>query len=670
MGRSHFFEMMTQCVFLAVVLLSLSHVRAADDEMSSAYESGNSPLSITPQNTIACVIRATLYKTSSWERSSQDFGLPLDIDCSGNSTLEVNSFDLGAQRVVGKRHVLLDGSQTPPLGISSYGLEYLDNCVSLESLEIQRFVGDATLKLSCGGALLPNLTAVSLKNNELGILSGDTFHELPHLKLLQMQQNSLRFLEKLEGCAELEELAIQDEADLVLKDNDIIMQLSGLKKLRLRNLKKIENAFLSDLPENLTDLIIEDTAIQPGELFLTKGIAKLVNVTLTNCQLRSFALDPPRNLDIVHLNLSDNALVSFNISFQDGPSTLETLDLSRNKLQHLNFTWFYRTTSLRILYLQENNFHTFSLFQLGMLSPGTIQRIDLRSNELMSLREIEKANYPYWNPQLRLLIDDNPWSCQWLSDFSHTQPQLFRLFEYSKYISHINVNGLSCKPQEPPTEEPPKARRIMHVRINGSDSSIPVPHHTGNVSSFEVLYGNPVQLHRSQRSLALIIVFMLPLGIAFLFLLLYLYLHCERLFHLSYYVSGLPCFGGEKSSSGPRFVDHVDIVRYPIANGGGSPVDLETELPDGYETPVSGGASICNCAGHRESTCSRTHHVTYESLPAELPYQLYAEIKEQADENGDKDVMLAATPSSTAPIYDHLSFVEEMPKLDELRDIS
>ncbi|XP_016962321.1 uncharacterized protein LOC122818866 [Drosophila biarmipes] len=667
MGTSHFSEMMTQCVFVAVVSLILSHVRAAGEEtMSSAYGSISSPP--------ACVIRATLYMTPSARRSGQDFGLPLDIDCSGNHTLELGSFDLGAQRVAGKRHVLLDGSETPPLGISSYGLEYLDNCVDLESIEVQRFVGDATLKLSCGGALMPNLTTVSLKNNELGTLSEDTFQDLPHLKLVQLQHNSLRYLESLQGSVELEELYVQDENELVLKDNKFLLQLPGLRKLSLMNIKQIEGTFLNTLPQNLTDLTLKDAPIQPGDLILKDGIAKLVNVSLTNCQLRHFALDPPHNLDLVYLNLSGNALKSFNISFHDGPSTLITLDLSRNKLEQLNSTWFYRTTSLRSLYLQENHFHSLSLFQLGLLSPATIQHIDLRSNELMSFGETGKANYPYWNPQLRISIDDNPWSCQWLLDFYHSQPQLFRVFQYSKYISHINVNGLTCKPQEPPTEEPPKLRRIMHVRINGSesDSSIPVAHPQRNVSSFTVLYGNPVELHRSQRSLALIIVFMLPLGIAFLFLLLYLYLHCERLFHLSYYASGLPCFGGEKSSSGPRFVDHVDIVRYPIANGNGngSAVDLETELPDGYETPVSGGASICNCTGHRESACSRTHHVTYESLPTELPYQLYAEIKEQVDESGDPDEMLAASAAPTAPIYDHLSFVEEMPKLDELRDIS
>ncbi|XP_017075912.2 LOW QUALITY PROTEIN: uncharacterized protein LOC108111087 [Drosophila eugracilis] len=663
MGSSHFSEMMTQCVFLVVVLLILSHVRAAGDETSSAYES----VSLPPP--LACVIRATLYMTSYSERTSQDFGLPLDIDCSGNDSLELNSFDLGAKRVAGKRHVLLDGSQTPPLGISSYGLEYLDNCVDLESLEIQRFVGDSTLKLSCGGALIPNLTAVSLRNNELGTFSEDTFQHTPHLKLLQLQWNSLRYLERIKGCAELKDLYIQDEADLVLKDNGFLSQLPQLKKLRLEKIKRVEDAFLNTLPENLTDLVLEETPVKPGYLRLTKGIAKLVNVTLTNCQLRSFALDPPHNLDIIYLNLSGNALESFNVSFQSGPSTLQILDLSRNNLEHLNFTWFERTTSLRTLYLQGNLIHSLSLFQLGMVSPATIQHIDLRSNKLMSMRDIEKANNPYWNPQLRISVDGNPWSCLWFQKFSDTQFQLFRLFQYSKYIFHMNVKGLTCQPQEPPTEEPPKAVRIMHVRINGSDSSVPVPHPPGNVSSFTVLYGNPIELHRSQRSLALIIVFMLPLGIAFLFLLLYLYLHCERLFHLSYYASGLPCFGGEKSSSGPRFVDHVDIVRYPIANGS-SPVDLETELPDGYETPVSGGASICNCTGHRESACSRTHHVTYESLPTELPYQLYAEIKEPADENGEQGEVLALTPGPTAPIYDHLSFVEEMPKLDELRDIS
>ncbi|KAH8281541.1 hypothetical protein KR054_001310 [Drosophila jambulina] len=665
---------MTQCVFLVLVSpLILSHVlrgadcaAAADDDDDDLVTSGNATATSSSLVTPSCVIRATLYVSPSLSRSSGDFGLPLDIDCSGNFSQELSPFDLGAQRVAGKRHVLLDGSQTPPLGIASYGLEYLDNCVDLESLEIQRFVGDETLKLSCGGAQLPNLTVVTFKDNELGALRAETFQELPHLERLELKDNSLKYLEILSGGDALQELIIQDEKDLVLKDNDFIRHLTELRKLHLKNIKNIEDQFINFLPENLTELVIEDSPIQPGDLLLTQGITHLVNVSITNCQLRSFSLEPPRNLEITHLNLSSNALRFLRLSFLDGPSTLISLDLSRNQLKQLDMKWFSRMTSLERIFLQENHFHTLSLLHLlTRIAPATLYHLDLRSNELMSLKDGERANAAYWNPQLRLLIDGNPWSCQWLLNFSHTQPQLFRLFQYSKYISHINVNGLSCQPQEAPTEPPAKLQRIMQVRINGSEESgapVPVIHPPGNVSSFTVLYGNPVELHRSQRQGALIIVFMLPLGIALLFLLLYLYLHCERLFHLSYYASGLPCFGGGGEKTSSRFVDHVDIVRYPIGNGS-SPVDLEADpLPDGYETPVSGAASICNCTGnHRESACSRTHHVTYESLPAELPYQLYAEIKE--DQAEETDEMLAAKP--TAPIYDHLSFVEVVQPKEE-----
>ncbi|XP_017098008.3 uncharacterized protein [Drosophila bipectinata] len=663
MGRSSLFaETMTQCVGAVVILLILSHVLAADEEMASAYES-------------TCVIRATLYATSPLERSSQDFGLPLDIDCNGNRTLKSDRFDLGAQRVAGKRHVQVDGTGTPPLDIDSYGLEYLDNCLQLESLEIQRFVGDSTIKLSCDGAILSKLTAVSFENNELGTLSGDTFQKVPHLKVLKVQQNSLKYMEVLENATELEELLIKDETKLVLADKLVLQKLSMLKKVHLGNLKQIRNVFFEKIPENLTELVVRNTPIQPGELHLENGIQELVNITITDCRLSSFGLDPGGLLKVKKLNLSGNALKSLSYEYHNIPlysSDLEVLDLSRNQLEYLNRTWFYKMIALQRVYLQENRFHSMSLGDLVSIAPARIQLIDLRSNDLISLKDVARANDAIVSPP-RLWVDGNHWSCQWLLNFSHTEPMLFRLFQYTKYISHINVNGLSCEPLDPPTEAPPKVGRIMQVRINGtSEAYLPVPHPDTNVSSFTVLYGNPVELHRSQRNGALIIVFMLPLGIALLFLLLYLYLHCERLFHLSYYVSGLPCFGDEKSSSGPRFVDHVDIVRYPVANGSASPADVDIDVPDGYETPVSGAASICNCTGHRESACSRTHHVTYESLPTELPYQLYAEIKEQVEEEkcGESDGMLSSTPGPTAPVYDHLSFVEAAPKEDELRDIS
>ncbi|XP_022222429.2 uncharacterized protein LOC111074094 [Drosophila obscura] len=652
-------QTMTHCVGLfgcLCLLVFLSHVRAAaaaDDEMSSAYAS-----------TSTCVIRATLYMTPAWDRSDQDFGLPLDIDCSGNGTLEaLAAFDLGAQRVAGKSHVLLDGAHTPPLGVASYGLEYLDNCPHLQSLQIERFVGDSTLRLGCGGPILNKMIAVYLKNNDLGTLSGNSFEQLPHLRRLQIQGNSLRFMEPLLGCGILKELSIREEEQLVLRGGDIIAQLPQLKKLSFSRLKMIESEFFDELPENLTELVVQKTPIDKRSLRLTSGTSQLINVTIVDCQLNRFYLEPYENRKMLRLNLSSNTLISLEL----GESSLISLDLSRNQLGNLTSGWFRGLTRLQELRLQDNRLHTLSLGQLLQIAPQTLQLLDLRSNQLMSMKDVD-ARLEQQSMQLRMFIDGNPWSCQWLLNFSHSQPQMFRLLQYSKYISHINVNGLSCSPQEAPTEGPTKKERppgrIMHVSLN--NSFVPVPHPNTNVSSFTVLYGNPVELHRSQRSGALVIVFMLPLGIALLFLLLYLYLHCERLFHLSYYISGLSCFGDGKGSSQPRFVDHVDIVRYPIANGNGAArVDLEPALADGYETPVSGGASICNCTGHRDSSCSRTHHVTYESLPTELPYQLYAEIKELA-ENGETKGMLEGDAEPTAPIYDHLSFEEEGKQKEEL----
>ncbi|XP_034125255.1 uncharacterized protein LOC117581896 [Drosophila guanche] len=629
----------THCVMLCLwqcLLLFLSHVRAtaatADDELSSAYA-----------ETFTCVIRATLYMTPAWDRSAQDFGLPLDIDCSRNSTLEaLTAFDLGAQRVAGKSHVLLDGTQTPPLGVASYGLEYLDNCPQLQSMQIERFVGDSTLRLGCGGPILNKMTAVSIRNNELGTLSGHSFEQLPHLRCLRMESNSLRYMEPLLGCEELQELSIRQEQQLALKDAQVLAQLPQLQKLQLRQLKLIAAEFFDLMPDNLTELSVESTKIGKGSLLLANGTSQLINVSFVDCQLQGFGLVHKGNQSLLHLNLSGNALSSLELA----ESSLLTLDLSRNQLVNLNSSWFVGLPQLQELRLQQNRLQTLSLLQLLQIAPKTLQHLDLRSNQLMSLKDVEQQQQqqPQQSLQPRMSIDGNPWSCQWLLNFSHSQPQLFRLLRYSKYISHINVNGLSCSPQAAPTKPARPLGRIMLVASNSS--FVPVAHPNTNVSSFTVLYGNPVELHRSQRSGALIIVFMLPLGIALLFLLLYLYLHCERLFHLSYYMSGVSCFGSGKSTSQPRFVDHVDIVRYPIANGN---LDLEPALEDGYETPVS-----CNCAGHRDSSCSRTQHVTYESLPAELPYQVYSEIKELPEQGETKEM-----PAPTAPIYDHLSFGEE-----------
>lgn len=604
----------------------------------------------------ACLIRATLYVTAAKERNDQDFGLPLDIDCgnsSSSSQAKLPTFDLGAQRVAGKLHVLINGSQTPPLGVASYGLEYLDNCQQLQTAQIVGFVGDATLQLSCAGKQLQGMRELSLLQNELGTLSGNSFELVPHLQQLLLEGNSLRLLESPQGCEELQQLVVRHEHHLALRSVELLEKLQQLQRLELSQLKLIEAQFLAKLPGQLLELSVLQTPIEPGQLRLENGSELLINLTLFQCDLTSFSLLESSE-SLLHLNLSDNALRQLELGEN---SSLLSLDLSGNHLQSLNSSWFAHMARLRSLHLQRNELHRISLLQLLRLSPYTLLQLDLSSNQLLRLEDAQRARWDQTR-SLRIRIDDNPWSCQWLLNFSHAQPQLFRLFSYAKYISQINVNGLSCKPQQQEQEQEEQQLDVVYLSTSRPSAASHNSHL--NVSSFTVLYGNPVEQPHSQRSEALIIVFMLPLGIALLFLLLYLYLHCERLFHWSFYSGGLGCFGGNKATRGQRFVDHIDIVRYPVVNGSLG-VELEPQ-PDGYETPLSGAPSICNCATHRQSTCSRSHHVTYETMPNELPYQLYAEIKEQvADEADAEEQAVPETLAPTAPIYDHLFYEEEKP---------
>ncbi|EDW12619.1 uncharacterized protein LOC6577208 [Drosophila mojavensis] len=617
----------------------------------------------------SCLIRATLYVTPPEQRSVQDFGLPLDIDCAANGSATGGAvFDLGAQRVAGKLHVRLNGSQTPPLAdVAGYGLAYLDNCAQLESVEIERFVLEDSLPLSCGTEQekeqeleLERLRVVTLRHNELGTLSGNSFALLPHLQQLLLEDNSLRLLEPLEGCRELQELSIRRERQLALRQAELLEQLEQLQRLELTQLKLVRREFLEALPGQLTELLVQQTLVEPRHLRLGNGTEQLLRLSLVECELSSFALDASISSKLQQLNLSGNALRELQLS----NSSLISLDLSANHLRSLNSTWFAQLQHLQSLQLQQNQLHSVSWPQVLQLAPGSLTLLDLSSNELVRLEQTELAAWEQVQ-QLHIHIDDNPWSCQWLLNFSHDQPQLFRLFRYAKYISLINVNGLSCKPQL--EKEKGKGALEPSTSRNKTEGNWSVSHGHLNVSSHTVLYGNPLQQSHSQRSEALVIVFMLPLGIALLFLLLYLYLHCERMFHWSYYSGGLPCFGGGKASSNHRFVDHIDIVRYPIANGSSSAnvaeeLDQPIALADGYETPVSGSASICNCAGPRQShgSCSRTHHVTYEAMPTDLPYQLYTEIKEPTDTN-EADEAPAELPAASAPIYERLGFEEEQP---------
>jgi len=376
---------MTHCLAVFLFFFGLRHVLA--DE-------------VTP-----CVIRATLFVNPPEQRHTQDFGLPLDIDCSKeyvSNNPGAATFDLVHQRVANKLHVQLNGSQTPPLNISSYGLEYLDDCPHLKSLEIERFLGDVSLKLSCNGSMLESMHKVALKHNELGTLSGNSFELLPHLQQLLLEENSLRLIEPLEGCAELQQLIIKRERQLALRQADFLLQLPQVQRVELTQLKLIEADVLEELPQELEELKVQDTPIAPHQLSINNVSEHLEYLTLAQCDLTSFSLESTTS-KLRFLNLSGNALRQLQIS---NSSSLIGLDLSSNHLKSLNGSWFAQMPCLQMLYLAHNHLHSISLLQILQIAPLSLSQLDLRANELLRLEDTDKAR---WNEmrQLVMQIDGN-----------------------------------------------------------------------------------------------------------------------------------------------------------------------------------------------------------------------------------------------------------------------
>ncbi|XP_061389340.1 uncharacterized protein LOC133324520 [Musca vetustissima] len=652
-----------------------------------------------------CNIRAELYQNL--ESSSN--GIAMDIDCSDkiNGNLENNADELPEEdvstksaafsvlwqrrRFMGIQSVILDGCQTP-LNTQTYGLEFLPICANVTKVALQHFHMDSLGPLRCDAASTQQLELeyLHLQYNEIASIDDDTFQgqRYPQLRILELKSNSLRVLQSksLQPLRALEHLTIIQEPVLILKSADLFEHTAAIS-IHLVELKQMTSAIFRHLPETLQTLYVSDTVIENGEGG-DGGYVELINphalgnLTIARCALRAFTLiDDHSSLAV--LNLHGNALQEFHAY----ENQLKDLDLSSNRLEYFPHEWLVNLTTLERLSLKSNRIHRISLQQL-MVSLPLAHHVDLRENQLQSLNEVD-GEFPTWQTlqMLRIKANHNPWDCLWLHDFAHKYPEKFRLLQYDKFISRINVNGLECVPAENPPKASQEARKPQQQQqqeleeLTQSTASTPTAHATpatpqiplNNISSFAVLYtaggpnGDQWEFKRNQRAEALIIVFMLPLGIAFLFLLLYMWIYCQKMFHLSYY-KNFSCVRNQVPTTSQRF----DVVRQlpPITNGPNADHHISPPAicndPGGYEVPLHGMCSECNCKSlayaNQADKCQKTVHITYgDTSPQELPHQIYEEIISVSDNEEQKQQQLdnQKSPLQQQPHhvhYDHLQF--------------
>ncbi|XP_005179752.1 uncharacterized protein LOC101895537 [Musca domestica] len=608
-------------------------------------------------NEDVCKVRAELYQNFEFAN-----GLAMQIDCLEkqsenleNDLLVVDVDEGGAQkqqqqpqqpstasefstlwhrRFMGIQSVMLDGCQTP-LNTPTYGLEFLPICANVTKVGLQNFHIDSLAPLQCAGQL-DQLEYLVLQHNEIASIDDDSFGgHYPQLRVLELQGNSLKKIQNksLQTLRALEHLKISKESVLMLKTPDLFESTAAIS-IYLVELKQMTSEIFRHLPETLQTLYVADTAIDNGG----GGVAvKLINahalgnLTIARCALEAFTLID-KHSSVAVINLQGNALKEFHAY----ENQLKELDLGGNSLDYFPHEWLKNLTALERLSLRSNRLHILSLFELMDRLPNG-HYVDLRDNRLQTLQEVDKE-FPSWQTlQMRLKADHNPWDCLWLHDFAHAYPEKFRLLQYDKFISRINVNGLECIPSENPPAPPIETKKHQTLEESPPTAAPQIP-------PMNVLYtagpnGDQWEFKRNQRAEALIIVFMLPLGIAFLFLLLYMWIYCQKMFHLSYY-KNFSCVRNQVPIASQRF----DVVRQlpPLPSSelnGGIPTTVVNE-PGGYEVPLHGMCSECNCkslAYENQDKCHKTVHITYgDTSPQELPHQIYEEIINVSDNEQQK----------------------------------
>ncbi|XP_034463551.1 relaxin receptor 2a isoform X3 [Hippoglossus hippoglossus] len=246
-------------------------------------------------------------------------------------------------------------------------------------------------------ALSPNVTWLSLRSNDIRVLSDFVFSEYSALQRLFLQNNSLQFISP--------------------------HAFSGL-----HNLKRL---FLS---ENLI------SSLSPG---VFKDLHRLEWLILDHNPLTSLSQDTFIGLQsLVYLSMVDASLQQLpHPSFCEHMPALDWLDLEGNHIQTLNFSILKSCSKLEVLLLMENRIrrvpeNTFqSLWKLAELNLSSNRIKELPKNTFKSLsKSLLKLNISH-NPLLRI----HP------SHFSHLaqlQSLYFQKFQYCSYAPHVR----SCKP--------------------------------------------------------------------------------------------------------------------------------------------------------------------------------------------------------------------------------
>ncbi|XP_073953269.1 uncharacterized protein isoform X2 [Choristoneura fumiferana] len=319
---------------------------------------------------------------------------------------------------------------------------------------------------------LQYLTDLQLNNNQIEIITNQTFTGLKRLQQLNLNNNNIQRIDSgaLNNLFSLSNLILSSNVDMVL-DSSIFLN-SSLTEVSIHNVWKpfdFANAKnLSILNLDLSSCNITDI----GTLRLVK-VEKLKKLLLNSNKIRIIDKNSFQNLsDLFFLDLSDNLITSITPGSFVSAKDIDVLNLSNNNLQSLQFGIFDGLASLNVLDLSRNSLHSFNGNIFHNSHRISVIYLDNNMLDTIDLNEISSAGIP------EISIGYNLISCDFLVKSKKRGFFGVVVTTEIKEFHSENVDGISCKgsnfddnQQNNYTEKLTKATNSEQVPYSGSFNS-------------------------------------------------------------------------------------------------------------------------------------------------------------------------------------------------------
>ncbi|XP_065202948.1 chaoptin-like [Planococcus citri] len=220
---------------------------------------------------------------------------------------------------------------------------------------------------------LPELRYLNLEDNSINTIESKAFANLPELRWLYLKGNKISFIHP-EAFENLPQLELLDLSFNNLKDFDFITldQVGSLASLSL-------NLSFNDL-NNLR------TYSQENDEEEFSASVKILDVSSSKVFDISNTFFLPLESSLTHLYASKNYLTNVSEDVFGSLSQLQVLDLSDNIIQTVEHNAFHKITKLQILNLRNNRIR--DIHPTLFASMKNLRIVDLSDNELKYLPEL------------------------------------------------------------------------------------------------------------------------------------------------------------------------------------------------------------------------------------------------------------------------------------------